>query len=99
MLVDDVAIDGKWQTGTAGDDIIVGGTGDDYVAGGEGADVLSGGDGNDLFAGLSDDDWGDTFTGGAGRDTYTLLPTEIGAQTIVARSEEHTSELPSPIRN
>lgn len=58
--------------GDAGNDSINGSTGDDLVFGGSGSDVISGSDGNDTLLGNpgggSNDDAGDTISGGAGND-------------------------------
>ena len=75
-------------TGTAGDDWIDAGDGDDGLMGGAGADTLHGGAGDDALVGNDDTDadmlfgdtgddalslgHGDTGTGGAGQDSFTL---------------------------
>ncbi|MDU8912154.1 VWD domain-containing protein [Aestuariicoccus sp. MJ-SS9] len=53
------------QTGTSGDDTLVGGTGDDVLSGAGGDDRLEGNDGNDQ---LSGDGGNDALLGGAGAD-------------------------------
>ena len=54
--------------GGLGNDSLSGGTGDDQISGGAGADTMDGGDGNDAFVVGQ----GDSVTGGAGDDTFTL---------------------------
>ncbi|MFZ4607801.1 MAG: calcium-binding protein, partial [Caulobacter sp.] len=53
------------QTGTAGDDTLIGGVGDDTISGGEGNDRIDGGDGADDLYG---DGGNDTIDGGFGLD-------------------------------
>lgn len=60
--------------GGGGTDTLRAGVGDDFLDGGKGKDQLFGDAGNDLFrlgADGGDDD--DTYTGGAGRDTYLIM--------------------------
>ncbi|WP_161962496.1 S8 family serine peptidase [Nocardioides speluncae] len=58
--------------GDAGNDLINGSTGDDIVFGGSGSDSIFGSDGNDILLGNpgggSNDDVGDSISGGAGND-------------------------------
>jgi Ca2+-binding RTX toxin-like protein len=61
-------------TGTAGTNVLVGGTGADEFAGGGGIDFLDGGKGDDHLHGdtvtSSNDSSADYLTGGGGRDTF-----------------------------
>src|SRR3546814_1778246 len=61
--------------------------------GGDELDVLYGGDGQDVLLGQGADDFLD---GHAGDD---ILDGGAGNNRIIGRSEEHTSELQSPIRS
>ena len=72
---------GGQLTGTAGNDVLVGGTGDDSLDGGDGDDVLSAGPGADALDGGGGDDVlyfgpnlsaGDVADGGSGRDAVVL---------------------------
>ncbi|MGF7173000.1 Calx-beta domain-containing protein [Azospirillum doebereinerae] len=65
-------------TGSAGRDVLIGGTlndtltgggGEDFLSGGLGSDLLLGGAGNDLLAGGAG---ADTLTGGAGADVFAF---------------------------
>ncbi len=59
--------------GGSGTDTLRAGVGDDFLDGGKGKDKLFGDAGNDLFRlGAEGGDDDDTYTGGAGRDTYLI---------------------------
>src|SRR3546814_6626058 len=73
--------------GDAGSDQLYGGAGDDQLSGGTGDDLLSGEYGDDNYF----------FAQGDGKD---VISDTLGHSTIYlsGRSEEHTSELQSPMR-
>src|SRR3546814_10658448 len=85
------------------DDILHGGGEDDVMYGGGGNDTLYGDAGNDtMYGGAGDDvfyvtEAGDVVYGGAGTDTvYATVGIDLAN---FDRSEEHTSELQSLMRN
>lgn len=77
-------VDGNYQSGTSGDDTLLGEAQDDWFVGLDGADSLSGAEGDDtLIGGLNsqdqqDDDAQDTLDGGDGDDTLLLGDGDIG---------------------
>lgn len=76
--------------GGEGDDTALGGAGDDWLDGGAGNDTLNAGKGTDFLNGGEGDDLmrltaGSIATGGAGADTFTLLPDTLynGPATVM----------------
>src|SRR5207237_2092103 len=55
-------------------DVIIGGDGDDVISGGPGEDWIFGGNGNDVLTGGMDRNAGDLIFGGAGDDTFQIIP-------------------------
>lgn len=70
---------GVTTTLTNGKSSFAGTAGDDNVTGGNGRDTLSGGAGDDILSGANGDD---VLNGGSGRDTFVLLRTGNGSDTI-----------------
>ena len=58
-------------------DIILGGRGNDILMGGPGEDWILGGDGNDVISGGLDRGAGDLLLGGAGDDTFQIIPDQL----------------------
>ena len=65
-------LDNDYLYGGAGNDTALGDEGDDYFSDYEGTNTLYGGQGNDTFVNVGYGSGIDTYTGGAGRDGYTL---------------------------
>ena len=57
--------------------MIVGGTGDDVLMGGAGEDWIFGNDGNDVLSGGRDRNASDLLFGGAGNDTFQIIPDNL----------------------
>lgn len=55
-------------------DVILGGTGDDVLMGGAGEDWIFGNDGDDVLSGGLDRNASDLLFGGAGNDTFQIIP-------------------------
>lgn len=58
-------------------DVVTGGDGHDVLIGGLGEDWIFGGDGNDVLSGGLDQQASDLLFGGAGSDTFQLLPDQL----------------------
>ena len=58
-------------------DVIIGGTGNDALQGGPGEDWIFGGEGNDVISGGYDRQASDLLFGGAGDDSFQILPDDL----------------------
>jgi len=81
-------------TGTAGNDVLVGGSGDDRLQAQDGGnDTLDGGDGNDAFFFGAAFDANDSVDGGAGTNDQIGLQGNYGALTLGANSTRNVEVL------
>jgi Ca2+-binding RTX toxin-like protein len=78
-------------TGTADNDVLIGGRGDDTLTGLAGNDTLNGGQGNDLLDGGTG---ADTMQGGTGNDTYIV---NVTGDVVTELANEGTDTVQSSI--